>query len=225
MEAEVKKVQTYFDKIAWEFDTIYNGRKSFVLRILDKIFRWDMYKRFELTLAECRKVKEKSILDIGCGPGRFCFPLANRGASRVLGMDFAQNMIDLAAKLSQEQDIHGTCEFCCADFLSFPFAEKFDYILAIGLFDYLKEPQGYLRKINSLTREKFVATFPTRWTYRRFVRKIRLGLKNCPVYFFSKSQIQKLYRDVGFSGVSVKRIGKIYFVVARVAGNSREHSP
>jgi SAM-dependent methyltransferase len=178
-----------------------------------------MYKRFELTLAECQPVVGKKILDIGCGSGRFCIPLARRGANKVLGIDFAQNMIDLAVQLANEQGVDGSCEFYCADFLSISLEEKFDYVIAVGLFDYIKDPQPYFRKISTLTKEKFVATFPTKWTYRRLLRKIRLKLYGCPVYFFSKCQIKKMCLESGFVDVSMKRIGKIYFVVAKFSEN------
>lgn len=214
--SETEMVKSYFHKIAHDFDAIYTGEKSTLLVILDRILRRDMYQRYELTLAECFPVEGKKILDIGCGAGRFCIPLAKNGAEKVVGIDFAPNMINLAVRLASEYNVNGKCEFLCADFLKLILNEKFDYVIAVGLFDYIKDPIPYLKKIKKLTQKKFIATFPSKWTWRRFLRKLRLRLHNCPVYFFTKDQINNIYKKTGFSNIEIKRIGKIYFVVSKI---------
>ena len=39
-----------------------------------------------------------SILDLGCGTGRFTAPLARRFAARVIGLDLSKRMLALAAR-------------------------------------------------------------------------------------------------------------------------------
>lgn len=53
MANEMKKVQTYFHQTASAFDSIYTGEKSKLSRLLDRIFRKDMYLRYKITLKEC----------------------------------------------------------------------------------------------------------------------------------------------------------------------------
>ena len=67
--------------------------------------------------------------------------------------------------------------------------------------------------IERVSRRKTVATFPRKWTWRAPVRKVRLALRGCPVYFFTKPQVERLMAEAGFERVSVETIGKIYFVV------------
>ncbi|HOW96592.1 MAG TPA: methyltransferase domain-containing protein [Kiritimatiellia bacterium] len=215
-DAEKKEVQAYFDRVAGDFDSIYSGRKSGFARWLDRVFRRDMYDRMRLTLEECSAPELKSILDIGTGSGRFCLPLAP-GKERVVGLDFSPAMIELARKHAREQGVADKCRFEVGDFLQARFDEPFDAIMAIGLFDYIREPLVFLKRMKDSVRKKVVATWPTVWTWRAPVRWLRLKLQGCPVYFFTPAQIRKHYADAGFAVTRLERVGKIYFVVAAPA--------
>lgn len=50
----------------------------------------------EPVLRECGDVTGLRVIDLGCGEGRFCRMLADRGASCVLGIDTCQPMIEAA---------------------------------------------------------------------------------------------------------------------------------
>jgi ubiquinone/menaquinone biosynthesis C-methylase UbiE len=76
------QVQTYFHKEAGDFDSIYSGKTSPLMRLLNRWLRHDIYLRYEMTIAECANDKGKRILDIGCGSGRYCHELAARGAGK-----------------------------------------------------------------------------------------------------------------------------------------------
>src|SRR5919108_2466111 len=41
-------------------------------------------------------IVDRTILDLGCGSGRFAFRLLQHGAGRVVGFDFSQNAVNLA---------------------------------------------------------------------------------------------------------------------------------
>jgi hypothetical protein len=47
------------------------------------------------------------------------------------------------------------------------------------------------------------------------IRKVRLTLEGCPVYFFRKPQVYKMLQDAGFQVVSCDTVGKLYCVEAR----------
>ena len=64
---ETKKI----DDIAQDFDAIYTGQgKSGFSRTLDRVFRKDIYQRFDWVMEKTGDVRGKSICDIGCGSGR-----------------------------------------------------------------------------------------------------------------------------------------------------------
>lgn len=55
-------------------------------------------------LEACGKVEGLKILDCGCGEGRFCRILADRGATYVLGLDLCEPMVEAARELQSSRD-------------------------------------------------------------------------------------------------------------------------
>lgn len=55
-------------------------------------------------LDACGNVEGLSILDCGCGEGRFCRMLVERGAKYVLGLDLCKRMIEAAQELQSGRD-------------------------------------------------------------------------------------------------------------------------
>ena len=93
-------VTKYFDVAAEEFDSIYTGEgKGFWGRLLDRSLRKDMYERFRLTVENCGDIPDRTVLDVGCGTGRFSIALAQRNA-RVVGIDPAPTMLAIANRLA-----------------------------------------------------------------------------------------------------------------------------
>jgi len=81
----------------------------------------------------------------------------------------------------------------CSDFLSdFSPAEKFDITLAVGVFDYLKDPLSFLKKMKDITRGRMIISFPSKYTPQMPIRKMWLATKDCPVYFYTRGRIAEL---------------------------------
>ncbi|NQU41420.1 MAG: class I SAM-dependent methyltransferase [Lentisphaerae bacterium] len=215
-QVQPAKVKGYWEKIAAEFDTIYSGEKSPFKCWLDKVFRADMYERYRLTVEECGADSIRSVLDVGTGSGRFCLPLA-KGKERILGVDFSQPMIDIAKKRAEEAGVAEKCDFRVADFMELELDEAFDAVIAIGVFDYINKPVPFLSKMAKTSVVKVVATFPILWSWRAPVRWVRLNLAGCPVYFFTEAKVRKLCAESGLAVKSLKRVGKIHFLVATPA--------
>lgn len=209
-----RKVAKYFHTQAANFDAIYSRNKNAVLRFLDTQLRKDMHRRFDLTFRVCKDVNAKTVLDVGCGSGRYAVEFAKRGVAKVVGLDYAPNMIDIAKQIAAQYNVADKCEFHCIEFLSYKTSCLFDITLAIGVFDYVKDPTAILKEMSRVTRERVIATFPVKWTCRAPVRKIRLGLQKCPVYFFTPQNIEKLFRSTGYRTYDIIYKGQIYFVVA-----------
>ncbi|MBN3038757.1 MAG: class I SAM-dependent methyltransferase [Candidatus Omnitrophica bacterium] len=171
-----------------------------------------MYKRFELTLKECSSPKVKTILDVGCGSGRYSVALAKVGAD-VTGIDFSENMLAIARELARINDVSQMCKFIKADFLAYGFKDKFDICLAIGVLEYFKDPQPLLQKMASITKDKIVLSLPVKWMLRSGIRKIRLALKNYPVYFYTRGQIENMLQKCGLNDYRIKQVDRDYFIV------------
>ena len=209
------EVRRHFESSAKEFDAIYSGRKSTLSRWLDQTFRKDMFLRFDEAICEIRKMGAVTILDVGCGSGVMSTALAREGAKAVVGIDFSHRMIQLARKRAESEGVSSRCTFIVGDFRLLRFPERFHCSIAIGVFDYLAEPQVFLQEMRGITREKIIATFPCRWTYRAPIRKVRLALKRCPVYFYSSADIGRLFGPLQPSRLTIRKLGHIFFVVAK----------
>ena len=210
-------VRGYFDRVADDFDAIYDGKGS-LGRWIDCHFRRDMYERYRLTFETCGNVNGKTVLDIGCGSGRYSIEFARRGAAHVVGLDFASRMLALARQRAAEYGVQDRCQFRAGDFMKVEFAQQFDICLAIGVFDYVAEPQSFLEKMGSLAKELFIASFPSKSPVRTPIRKVRYYLKRCPVYFYDRVKIQRLLSDLGeYRIIKIPGQGMDYFVSVQVS--------
>lgn len=207
------KVKEHFHEKADEFDAIYDVERDSLSRMLDRVFRRSVYARFELTLQECGVLSGKSVIDVGCGPGRYSVELARRGA-KVKGIDFAERMIEKAKGLAESVGVGQNCRFEVCDFQDVPSEESYDICIAMGLFDYLSNPSQTLKKMREVTKKKIIASFPVRFSLLTPFRKLRLALKKCPVFFYERADIEKLLVDAGFRSYSIRKVYRDYFVVA-----------
>lgn len=173
-----------------------------------------MQERMKLTLEACQPIEGKSVLDVGCGTGRFCFPLVEMGAGKAVGVDFADAMIDEANEMAAEKKLADHCHFECADIMEFQADEPFDYVIAVGLFDYVKDARHLMQKLRTLTKGKAVMTFPRADTWRAPLRKLRLTLLGCPVFFYTEKRIRDHLMIAGFTVRNLLKVGKLYFVEA-----------
>ena len=211
-----KDVGAHFDRTAPAFDAIYTGAGvSPLRRLIHRIFFHDIHWRLALTLAECDPIRGASVLDIGCGSGVYLEELGRRGAARLVGLDFAPAMIDLARRRIAAAGLAERTELRATDFLAYPVEAPFDYTLAVGVFDYFRDPGPLLGKMARATRQKAIATFPQLWNPWTAVRRVRyaLAVRDCPVHFFSRARVQTMMRSAGFREVRVRALTNIFFAV------------
>lgn len=214
MNEELLAQRKYWNNEADAFQRIYTHRKSKLSNVLDSVFRKDMYDRFVFTIKNCEPIADRTFLDVGCGNGMYSFELARKGARRVLGLDISEVMIGLCKAASEEQNLSDRTEFVQTDLLAYSGNERFDVSFGIGLFDYISDPLPVLKKMRELSTDKAILAFPRFWTWRAPVRKLRLNARGCDVFFYTKSQLDKLLRDAGFQRHEVHKVGKLHCVVA-----------
>lgn len=219
----IAQVAQYWNRTAADFDAIYSGRKSVIGRALDRCFRKDMFQRFDWVMNSATDVAGKTVCDVGCGSGRFVAALAKRGAASVVGVDISPEMIALARKLAAVEQVTDRCELVQSDVLDWHTSKTFDLVIAIGFWDYIADPLPRLRLIRALTQGRFLSAWPRRWTWRMPIRKLRLSLQDCPVYFFSPSRISRLLQQAGFQVSSLRVVGKLYCVEARPLGGDHRN--
>lgn len=90
----------------------------------------DEYTIFNMT----GDVSCKSILDLACGYGHFSQEFYRRGASKVVGIDISDKMIEIAQKKAKIEKL--PIKYRVSDVIKAGSIDKFDVVLAIWLFNY-----------------------------------------------------------------------------------------
>jgi 2-polyprenyl-3-methyl-5-hydroxy-6-metoxy-1,4-benzoquinol methylase len=215
--SDISKVRDYFIRSADSFDLLYSEeRMNRIMRYINRKFRNDIYERFLLTLTHLKNNNLRSVLDVGCGSGRYEVAISQLNVEKIIGRDVSPKMIDLAGNyIKSFKETSKKVEFICCDFSDFISDDKFDIVIAMGFFDYVKDPILFLKKMKDLSNQSVVASFPSISFYRTPIRQLRYYFKNCPVYFYSKNQIVHICKETGFSSCEVIKIkgdGMDYFV-------------
>ncbi|MFH0863304.1 MAG: methyltransferase domain-containing protein [Candidatus Altiarchaeota archaeon] len=208
----MKTQREYWNSESESFQKIYSHDKSALSNLIDRIFRADMYGRFEYAMGKIRPLEGKTVLDVGCGSGKYSVEAARHGALRVVGLDISENMVRLSRRNARENGVDDRCSFIHSSLDAYVGAEKFDACIGMGLFDYVKEPLPLLKKMRDATGDVVVLSFPRLMTWRAPIRKTRLMLGGCEVYFYSRSRVDSLMAESGFPSHEVKKIGNLYCV-------------
>jgi 2-polyprenyl-3-methyl-5-hydroxy-6-metoxy-1,4-benzoquinol methylase len=194
------RTQRYFDKHAERFDSIYHEGAP-LERAMNRWLRKAIYERFAITFERSEPLAGKTVLDIGCGSGRYAVEFAKRGAARVVGVDYAPGMLALARDYAKHEGVADRCEFKEGDFTTATLDEKFDVVIAIGVFDYQDRPAEFMRLMRDRSRGKVIASFPGRSLIRMPLRKLRYWWSDCPVLFYRHEEVQALAE--GFTSVEI----------------------
>lgn len=213
-DSESKQVANYFETHAADFDSIYEEQeKSAVRQWRDKLSRGTVIQRLDLVKDMAARDKPARVLDVGCGAGRFSVPLAALG-SDVTGIDFAPEMITMADAAAAEVGVGDKTTFLATDYLTWVAPEKFDLTLACGVLDYVSDPLPLMKKMTQDTRGQLVLSFPKKFHVLVPLRKVRLTMEGCPVFFYTKAQVQTL-ADEFMADFQITPLGRDYMLIGR----------
>ncbi|MFW9788061.1 MAG: class I SAM-dependent methyltransferase [Candidatus Thorarchaeota archaeon] len=95
-------------------------------------------------ISELVDIKDKSILELGCGTGRITFALADR-VQELTAID----MNEKAIRNAQQRNEHGNVTFLVEDIEDFDLGRKYDLILSIGVgYMYLRDLPNAIKNIS-----------------------------------------------------------------------------
>lgn len=92
------------------------------------------------------------ILDCGCGfgyMGQVLLPLLPKG-SAYTGIDFSRNMVEAGSRLFAKSRLPG--KFICDDFLTYPFRQKYDFVISQAAMRHVGNTQAFLKKMIAQTK-------------------------------------------------------------------------
>lgn len=212
------KVRDHFHDDAERFDAIYETKKGPLASFVDNWWRGVVQKRLELNVEKLRPFEGKKILDVGCGSGRFCIAFAQNGAEKVIGIDFARGMIEIADKLATEAGVGNICEFIVGAFPDDLDAADapFDACTGNGFFDYIEHPVPIITSMRGLTDGKLIMSFPKAVEWRVPLRRFRFWMKGTPLFLYTEAQVRDILAKSGVTDFELIHLDRDYLVVANV---------
>ena len=212
------KVRDHFHDDAERFDAIYEAKKGLFASFVDNYWRGVVQKRLEINVERLKPFAGKKILDVGCGSGRFCIAFAQNGAEKVIGVDFARGMIEIADKLATEAGLAEKCEFVVGGFPEAisPDEAPFDACTGNGFFDYIEDPVPIITKMRELTKGKLIMSFPKAVEFRVPLRRFRFWLKGTPLFLYKEAQTRDILARAGVTNYEFIHLDRDYLVIADV---------
>jgi len=214
--SEARSAQEFFDGYADDFDAIYGGKRSFLGRILDRIFRRSMLLRYQHSVAGCMPVEGRTVLDVGCGPGHYCVTLARAGAKKAVGIDPAEGMLDLARRHAEAAGVTDRCEFVKVLLEEFDPPEPFDFSIVMGVMDYVREAESFAARVLELTRGKAFFSFPADGGILAANRKRRYRNRT-PLYMYRPAELKEIFDRLAPGRYTIRKLARDYFVEVRPA--------
>ena len=90
----------------------------------------------------------KTVLDAGCGMGRFLKLGAAFNSREIIGLDLSQSVESAYRNTRHLPNAH----VVQGDILFPPFKQSFDYVLSIGVLQFLSDPRGGFRELTRLLK-------------------------------------------------------------------------
>lgn len=101
-------------------------------------------------------LQDKRVLDLGCGFGEHCMEFVHMGASKVVGIDISEKMLEVARKENSDPKI---------EYLHMPMERlgeiegKFDVVVSSLAFHYVEDFDGVVKNIYALLQDGGVFAF------------------------------------------------------------------
>jgi ubiquinone/menaquinone biosynthesis C-methylase UbiE len=167
-----------------------------------------------LILRLAGEVRNKSVLDIGCGDGALLFAFRERGASTCIGADVDRRMIGSAAAEATRRN--AAVRFLLANAERLPFRDdSFDLVTMITVLAFVAQPQAALREIARVLKPggRLVIGDLGKWSLWAASRRVRGWLGSAPLWkdatFRSASELRAMAEAAGLHTEHV--CGAIYY--------------
>lgn len=161
-------------------------------------------------------IKGKSVIDFACGTGGEAVEMAQRGASKVIGIDIHEGNVNAARSLAASKGVDDICTFSTST------KERADIIVSIDAFEHFDDPAAILVMMRDLLKSDgvvFAAFGPTwyhplgghtlsvfPWAHFVFTEKALLRWRNS----FTQNQITRLrFSDEGLNQMTIRRFERI----------------
>lgn len=194
---------TYFHDRAGRFSAFY--RSEPVARLLG---RGPLFDRLRGAVTVVEQTEARRVLDLGCGSGPLFAPLAALGV-HVTGIDPAPAMVALARREAERHP--GLVVVQARGWETVDERDAYDVAVALGVFDYVDEPAGLLRRMGVAARH-VVGSFPAPGL-RTQLRRVRYGARGVHVHGYRPGDIARLAAASGMTVEKITPLGRAGYLV------------
>jgi SAM-dependent methyltransferase len=108
------------------------------------------------------EVRNKIVIDFGCGSGSECIELAQRGSRHVYGIDISERLLAAARRRAEQRDCRNVT-------FSLVPPEPADIIISVDAFEHFADPGAILNKMATILRPegRVLACFGPTWYHPR----------------------------------------------------------
>ncbi|OGK18272.1 hypothetical protein A3G67_03185 [Candidatus Roizmanbacteria bacterium RIFCSPLOWO2_12_FULL_40_12] len=185
----------YWDKKITEWSSASYGRKSSI-SFLEKVATYfrSVDKRKDAAIKIISPlIKNKVILDLGCGLGEFAFGILRYKPKKVIALDISPNAVKQARLFAKKKKIHGKVRFEVSDVVKTKKLPESDIVIGLGFIDYLTLPQ--LKNLFRMIGKKpyLFSCFEKKFSLFNLLHNIYLISQNCPgAYKHTRSEIRNI---------------------------------
>ncbi|MGQ9921558.1 MAG: class I SAM-dependent methyltransferase [Desulfobacca sp.] len=206
-------MKTSWEREAVVFDEIYEGGGLVgKIPLLGPFIQRGIIERHNRALAFLQACGAKTILDLGCGVGRFAVAAARQGVT-VFGYDISGPAIVQAQEAARQAGVSDRCHFFAADLheVTFPPATAwFD----LGCLHYLPDPALIVAKLSHVPH--LFSCLPMKGHWLSPLHYIYRTLLRGQIYLeFTETEIWRLL--AAYPNLQIDRSGMVYYVTTVVA--------
>jgi ubiquinone biosynthesis O-methyltransferase len=169
-----------------------------------RVFNANQQARYGWIMKSVGDIRDKKILDLGCGDGCLSYCMAQRGA-QVIGIDNERLGIELAQHNLHSTSIKSRCTFIVGSAYELPFPDNsFDHVVSCEVIEHVQFPERMIAEARRVLRPggKFVLTTP--------YRTAEFPTDPNHVQEFFPTQLHKML-GVSFSNVEIKLTHHIFW--------------
>lgn len=193
----MKLQERYWDQKIKEWTESSYQKKFSGVKLLERIanlFRGPVTGRMMVALGIVGlKAKNKTILDLGCGLGDFCFAVLKYHPKKVIGVDISRVAVRVGQQIAKKKKVTHLVKFIQADVGQMEKLPEFDIAVGLGFIDYLTKEE-LMRLFRLMGRKSYLfSLFEKRLSLRNLLHEVYIRLKKCPgAYKYSRKEIKQV---------------------------------